>query len=218
MLKLTLRPGDFIDVGENIRVVFSSGSSNNIHLLIDAPKDVNVSKLYDDAGNELSAAEAATATGEVYADKDQSLKVADTGAAAKTAGFIRDETVNVDLSFNLHVGADNKISVTVEHMSSAGLGVSGLMVNSEDDATNAINTISEAIQKVSSQRSLLGAVQNRLEHTIANLDNVVENTTSAESRIRDADMAEEMVEYSKNNILAQAGQFMLAQGVLSLLG
>ena len=187
-----------------------------------------VSKLYDKTGKELSAAEAAANADEVYADKDKKLKVADTGAAAKTAGFTRDETVNADLSFNLHVGADpsadNKISVTVENMSSAGLGVSGLKVDSEDDATNAINTISDAIQKVSSQRSSLGAVQNRLEHTIANLDNVVENTTSAESRIRDVDMAEEMVEYSKNNILAQAGQSMLAQanqatqGVLSLLG
>ena len=85
------------------------------------------------------------------------------------------------------------------------------------------DTIKESIQKVSDQRSALGAVQNRLEHTISNLDNVVENTTSAESRIRDTDMAEEMVTYSKNNILQQAGQSMLAQanqanqGVLSLL-
>ena len=82
----------------------------------------------------------------------------------------------------------------------------------------------DAISKVSSQRSALGAVQNRLEHTISNLDNVAENTTSAESAIRDTDMATEMVNYSKNNILAQAGQSMLAQanqsnqGVLSLLG
>ncbi len=91
------------------------------------------------------------------------------------------------------------------------------------DATYAIDAISDAIATVSSQRSALGAVQNRLEHTIANLDNVVENTTSAESRIRDTDMAEEMVNYSKNSILQQAGQSMLAQanqanqGVLSLL-
>ena len=98
-----------------------------------------------------------------------------------------------------------------------------LKVSTEDDATVAIDTIAAAIQKVSSQRSALGAVQNRLEHTIDNLDNVVENTTAAESRIRDTDMAEEMVNYSKNNILAQAGQSMLAQanqstqGVLSLL-
>ena len=83
--------------------------------------------------------------------------------------------------------------------------------------------ITDALSKVSEQRSSLGAIQNRLEHTIANLNNVVENTTAAESRIRDTDMAEEMVEFSKNNILAQAGQSMLAQanqstqGVLSLL-
>jgi len=131
------------------------------------------------------------------------------------------------LEFKLHVGAvDNKIGVKIEAMSAKGIGVdvlSGSGLKTQDDATNAIDTISNAIQKVSSQRSALGAVQNRLEHTIANLDNVVENTTSAESRIRDTDMAEEMVTYSKNNILAQAGQSMLAQanqstqGVLSLL-
>ena len=90
-------------------------------------------------------------------------------------------------------------------------------------ATYAIDAIAQALQKVSNQRSELGAIQNRLEHSIANLDNVVENTTAAESRIRDTDMADEMVRYSKNNILAQAGQSMLAQanqstqGVLSLL-
>ena len=96
-------------------------------------------------------------------------------------------------------------------------------VDTYDIANNSITAIQEAINKVSSQRSALGAIQNRLEHTIANLDNVSENTQSAESRIRDTDMASEMVEYSKNNILAQAGQSMLAQGnqstqgVLSLL-
>ncbi len=131
------------------------------------------------------------------------------------------------LSLNLHVGADstdnNKIKLEIESMSAASLGVDGLKVDTEESATSAIDTITAAIQKVSDQRSKLGAVQNRLEHTISNLDNVVENTTSAESRIRDTDMAEEMVSYSKNNILMQAGQSMLAQanqqnqGVLSLL-
>ena len=134
---------------------------------------------------------------------------------------------NDALSFNLHVGADadmtNKITVNIDSMNSAGLGVKGIKADTEQDATYAIDAIADAISTVSSQRSALGAVQNRLEHTINNLDNVVENTTSAESRIRDTDMAEEMVNYSKNNILAQAGQSMLAQanqsnqGVLSLL-
>ena len=133
------------------------------------------------------------------------------------------------LSFSLHVGSDadmtNKINVDIETMNSSYLGIKGINVNDDTGVagTYAIDAISDAISKVSSQRSALGAVQNRLEHTIDNLDNVVENTETAESRIRDTDMAEEMVNYSKNNILAQAGQSMLAQanqsnqGVLSLL-
>ena len=130
-------------------------------------------------------------------------------------------TVADKLSFSLHVGADadmtNKINVDIESMSAAGLGIKGLNVkdDSGNAATYAIDAIADAVAKVSAQRSALGAVQNRLEHTIANVDNVVENTTSAESRIRDTDMAEEMVNYSKNNILAQANQSN--QGVLSLL-
>ena len=138
-------------------------------------------------------------------------------------------TVADTLSFNLHVGADadmtNKITVDIDVMNSANLGVKGLNVTDATGtaATYAVDAISDAIAKVSSQRSALGAVQNRLEHTIDNLDNISENTSSAESRIRDTDMAKEMVNYSKNNILAQAGQSMLAQanqsnqGVLSLL-
>ena len=138
-------------------------------------------------------------------------------------------SVAESLSFNLHVGADadltNKINVNIETMNSAYLGIKNLNVTDKTGtaATYAVDAIADAVAKVSSQRSALGAVQNRLEHTIDNLDNVVENTTAAESRIRDTDMAEEMVNYSKNNILAQAGQSMLAQanqstqGVLSLL-
>ncbi len=142
-------------------------------------------------------------------------------------------TIPKALSFNLHVGSDadmtNKIGVNIETMSSAFLGIEGISVVGANDAapgtqaTYAIDAVANALQKVSEQRSALGAVQNRLEHTVSNLDNVVENTTASESRIRDTDMAEEMVEYSKNNILMQAGQSMLAQantstqGVLSLL-
>ena len=127
-----------------------------------------------------------------------------------------------DLSFELQVGADgtpnNKITLNISNMSARGLGVNGISVAGSDDtnAIAAIDTIKEAIQKISTQRSALGAVQNRLEHTINNLDNVVENTTAAESQIRDTDMAAEMVKFSNNNILAQANQ--ANQGVLSLLG
>ena len=131
------------------------------------------------------------------------------------------------LQVGLHVGADatnnNQITMNIETMSAKGLGISGVRVDDADSALRAIETIAAALQKVSAQRSDLGAVQNRLEHTINNLDNVVENTTSAESAIRDTDMASTMVQYSNNNILAQAGTSMLAQAnqsnqsVLSLL-
>ena len=155
------------------------------------------------------------------------------GAAAPADGSFKITTGKAEvansLSFSLHVGADadmtNKIQVNIDAMDAASLGIKGLNVKdaSGNAATYAIDAIADAVSKVSAQRSALGAVQNRLEHTIANVDNVVENTTTAESRIRDTDMAEEMVNYSKNNILAQAGQSMLAQanqsnqGVLSLL-
>ena len=199
-----------------------------------------VTKLYDKNGKEVSAQNIQDSKNADGTAADN-YYTSNAGLAGKTAqpstnmeiekdaakNFTKGYEVNGSISFNLHVGADsaddNKIAVKIESMSAKGIGVYGLKVDTEDDATAAIDRIAEAVQKVSSQRSTLGAAQNRLEHTIANLDNVVENTTSAESRIRDTDMAQEMVNYSKNNILAQAGQSMLAQanqsnqGVLSLL-
>ncbi|WP_022761392.1 flagellin N-terminal helical domain-containing protein [Butyrivibrio sp. AD3002] len=173
----------------------------------------------------------------VDAKKQGSVAVAVNGGTTTSNGTlytfsITKQTAHVakDLGLQLHVGADadmsNKITVGVEVMSAANLGIQNLNVVDSTGvaATYAIDAIEDAVKKVSEQRSALGAVQNRLEHTIKNVDNVVENTTAAESRIRDTDMAEEMVTYSKNNILAQAGQSMLAQanqsnqGVLSLLG
>lgn len=192
-----------------------------------------VTKLYDKKGNAVTAeqikakqaADGTDASTDGYFTSEGGKGVAVTATAA--AAFTESYDVNGAISFSLHVGADsasdNKIAVKIDSMSAKGIGVYGLKVDTEDDATAAIDRIAEAVQKVSSQRSTLGAAQNRLEHTISNLDNVVENTTSAESRIRDTDMAQEMVNYSKNNILAQAGQSMLAQanqsnqGVLSLL-
>ena len=129
---------------------------------------------------------------------------------------------------SFHVGSDadmtNKIMVNLYEMNTVTIGIGNLDVGTEDSATSGITLCGKAIKYVSQIRSYYGAIQNRLEHTVANLDNVVENTEAAESRIRDTDMADEMVNYSKNNILAQAGQAMLAQansstqGVLSLLG
>ena len=185
-------------ISENSLENYFTMNGNAVDALSGAPK------LYDAVGNEVNAT---TAKADINSLKD----------------------VTADLTVKLHVGADattnNQISINIASMSAKGLGVNGLKVDGTDEtnALSAIDTIKASIQKVSDQRSALGAVQNRLEHTISNLDNVVENTTSAESRIRDTDMAEEMVNYSKNNILQQAGQSMLAQanqanqGVLSLL-
>ena len=157
-------------------------------------------------------------------DDEVKVKLA-IGASGSTALSSSEKALILSFQVGADTTAENKIEVSLESMSAKGIGVNGLQVNGTDstNADAAVKTIATAIQKVSTQRSALGAVQNRLEHTINNLDNVVENTTSAESQIRDTDMATEMVKYSNNNILAQAGQAMLAQsnqanqGVLSLL-
>ena len=191
----------------------------------------------DEAAGKFTVKDKADGTIEIEATSDKKVNsdiIKDTAFSVKSSGV---------LTLNLHVGADstadNQISVDIKQMSADVLGLKTgnsttgdktgdldtLLVNGKDDtnARAAIDTIASALQEVSKQRSALGAAQNRLEHTISNLDNVVENTTSAESSIRDTDMATEMVKYSNNNILAQAGQAMLAQanqsnqGVLSLL-
>ncbi len=129
---------------------------------------------------------------------------------------------------NLQVGAEagQFISISIQNMNCSNLGIGDLAINGTDNsnAQSAIGAIKNALASVSSQRADLGAVQNRLEHTIKNLDNIVENTTAAESQIRDTDMATEMVQFSNNQILLQAGTSMLAQSnqsnqsILSLLG
>jgi len=126
---------------------------------------------------------------------------------------------------NLQVGAleNQKITISIGTMNAKALGVGSLDVKSFTKAGAAMTLIQKAISKVSGQRSDLGALQNRLEHTVNNLDNISENTQTAESRIRDTDMASEMVQYSATSIIQQAGQSMLAQansqtqGVLSLI-
>ena len=183
-------------------------------------KVISAKKAYDMIAEELQKASS------IGTDVAATVTNDGNGKYTITQGTVEAKEV---LTFNLHVGSDadmtNKITIDIDAMDAAGLGIKGLDISDDsgNSATYAIDAIADAISKVSAQRSALGAVQNRLEHTIANLDNIVENTTAAESRIRDTDMAEMMVEYSKNNILAQAGQSMLAQanqatqGVLSLL-
>ena len=173
------------------------------------------------------------------AESDLNSAKADTYVYDSTSGKWTGKNTNTELTVSL----DNTASTAGKTIADGsaitiGEGVTGhtkgaeipgsvkdlsLKVDSFEHAGTAMKQIQDAIDKVSTQRATLGAVQNRLEHTIANLDNVSENTQAAESRIRDTDMAKEMVTYSKNNILAQAGQSMLAQanqsnqGVLSLL-
>ena len=212
---------------------------------------VSENKLYDKDGKEVSGMglykyfnENGDYRGGLYADKDATKKIteqkmladATTPASLYFGGFISNlsEKVVAPLTFNVHAGSDsdltNRISATIDTMSAAGLGVNklkstsiGIVDETGDNAREAIDVVGEALKIVSTQRSILGAVQNRLEHTISNLDNVVENTTAAESAIRDTDMAEEMVKFSNNQVLMQAGQSILAQanqanqGVLSLL-
>ena len=204
--------------------------------------DKSEGQLYDAQGNAVSAVGLRDYYNQFGIYREGSLFEDNEGSSAiKTAASISQYVnktitrVADDLSFSLHVGADsaseNKITATIKSLTAAALGVdalkrsqAGIVDATGAKATDAIDVIADALQVISTQRSALGAVQNRLEHTIKNLDNVVENTTSAESTIRDTDMATEMVKYSNNNILAQAGQSMLAQanqanqGVLSLLG
>ena len=201
---------------------------------------INADKLSDDAAGEFTAVPDTATAGKITLTSAEQKALKDT-TKFQTGNFtVKSSGV---LTLKLHVGADstadNQISVDIKQMSASVLGLKTgnsttggktgdldtLLVNGKDDenARDAIDTIASALQEVSKQRSALGAAQNRLEHTISNLNNVVENTTSAESSIRDTDMATEMVKYSNNNILAQAGQAMLAQanqsnqGVLSLL-
>ena len=166
-----------------------------------------------------------------YIQSELTQLMAEISRVATTTTF--NEQCLLDGSFTgkkLQVGAesgtDQVISISISAMSASGLGLTATTIKVSDHtaAQNSIQAIKSAIKQVNTQRSNLGAIQNRLEHTIANLDNVVENTTAAESRIRDTDMAAEMVKFSNRNILQQAGQAMLAQanqsnqGVLSLLG
>jgi flagellin len=196
----------------------AEGALNEVHSILQ-----RMNELTTQAANDTNTSDDRSAiTDEIVALKDEIDRV------SKTTQF---NTMNLlDGSFkdkNLQVGSLGEttqvISVSISSMSSTSLGVNDLKVTSHTNAQNSMSLVQAAIKAVSKQRSALGAIQNRLEHTIANLDNVSENTQAAESRIRDTDMAKEMVEYSKNNILAQAGQSMLAQanqsnqGVLSLL-
>jgi len=163
-----------------------------------------------------------------YLDQEVTALKAEIDRIADSTTFNEQNLLNGDFkNKKIQVGSENGnvIEISIDEMSTSELGIDSATVSGADQTNSkaAIDSIKAAIEKVSAQRSDLGAYQNRLEHTVKNLDNVVENTQAAESQIRDTDMANEMVKYSNNQILQQAGQAMLAQsnqanqGVLSLL-
>lgn len=155
-------------------------------------------------------------------------EVAVTMGATAGAGLGADAALGKGEGLTFQIGAngveDQRLTVNISNMGATALGVAGLDISKQEGANEAINKIDDAIKTVSTQRAELGAVQNRLEHTVNNLTTTEENLTSAESQIRDTDMAKEMIKYTKSNILQQASQSMLAQanqqpqGVLQLLG
>jgi len=200
----------------------AEGALNEAHSILQ-----RMNELATQAANDTNTSADRTAI-----KKELEALVSELDRIASTTQF---NTMNLlDGSFtskNLQVGAlaGQKISINISNMNASSLGLKAngkmsISVSTFAKAGSAITKIQSAISKISAQRSALGAIQNRLEHTIANLDTTAENAQAAESRIRDTDMADSMVEYSKNQILAQAGQSMLAQanqstqGVLSLLG
>ena len=159
---------------------------------------------------------------QVTGEDKKSIKASYDGAALNTvadkAGVTAVDAVISEGKVNLQVGANAKQNMSIEigDMRAEALEITnnagkGLSIESADDANAAVSKFDAALNKVSSQRANLGAIQNRLEYTISNLDNTAENLTSAESTLRDVDMASEMMEYSKNNILNQAAQAMISQ-------
>jgi len=168
-----------------------------------------------------------TNTDREYLDQEFQALKSEINRVASTTTFNEQNLLDGTFSNkNLQVGAEagQYIKISITAMSCQTIGVNNASISQASTASSSITSIKSALASVSKQRSDLGAIQNRLEHTISNLDNVVENTTAAESQIRDTDMATEMVAYSNNNILAQAGTSMLAQAnqanqsVLSILG
>jgi len=192
-----------------------NGTAGNISLKVEEQADVSIAT----GGTTIASVTGATSSSGVFEIGGFDLNVDDT----LVAGSSTLQLANNSLTFHIGANKDQTMRAAIQEMSSTKLGVGSLNVKTQSGAENAIKTLDDAIQKVSSERSKLGAYQNRLEHTINNLGTSSENLSAAESRIRDVDMAKEMMEFTKNNILQQAAQAMLAQanqlpqGVLQLL-
>lgn len=199
----------------------AEGALNEVHSMLQ-----RMSELAVQASNGTNAAEDRTALdNEVQQLKTEIQRVGTTTQFNKMDILAGDFSSNAEKTLQVGANQDQVITIAISALTSTvGSALDDTVkVGTASDAQSSITIIQNSITNLSALRSKLGALQNRLEHTVANLDNISENTQSAESRIRDTDMAEEMVQYSKNNILQQAGQSMLAQanqanqGVLSLL-
>ena len=198
----------------------AEGALHEVHDMLQ-----RINELCVKAANDTYASEDRT-----YIQEEIDQIVSEVNRIAETTSFNEKKLLNGSFTGRVfHVGADSdsqsQISITIATMTASVLSIASITVTGStgSNAVAGIASIKAAITKLNSERSKLGAIQNRLEHTVNNLDNIVENTQAAESTIRDTDMAAEMVKFSNNNILAQAGQAMLAnsnqanQGVLSLL-
>jgi flagellin len=199
----------------------AEGALNEVHSMLQ-----RMSELAVQASNGTNASQDRTALdNEVQQLKTEIERVGTTTQFNKMDILTGEFSSNNEKTLQVGANQDQVITIAISALTSTvGSALDATVkVGTASAAQSSITIIQNSITNLSALRSKLGALQNRLEHTVANLDNISENTQSAESRIRDTDMAEEMVQYSKNNILQQAGQSMLAQanqanqGVLSLL-
>lgn len=217
-------------VGSNQEILLTSAASafGNAALTI-GPGDVQGTDAVITFDDEIAATDI-VATGnniEVVSGDYQGLKLRLDGDLMSATNTANDASFTIDSnnSLTMQIGANESqtMSISVGDVRADALGLTGIDITTSENAQTSITTINDAITSVSNERAKLGAVQNRLEHTIANLDTSAENLQASESRIRDVDMAKEMMEFTKNNILQQAAQSMLAQanqapqGVLQLL-
>jgi len=196
----------------------AEGALNETHAILQRIRELAV-QAANDTNTDNDRAELQKEVDQLLQEID---RIADT-TQFNTKNLLDGSLSGSGLIFHIGANKDQNVTLTISSMRTSGLGVSGLKIDSQSGANAAIATIDTAIDKVSSERAKLGAMQNRLEHTVNNLGASAENLTAAESRIRDVDMAKEMMEFTKNSILTQAAQAMLAQanqlpqGVLQLL-
>lgn len=233
-----------IVVGDTIEVSYVIDGVTKTDTIAVTAGTEDIADLYGGAALSVDGAGAVTANGEIQvtaaatgyagAINGLTINVKDSNGVVKSdasnalSSFSETTAATVDhtdsqATFQIGANSNQSIQLSIKDMGSAALGIKDLDIGTQDEANVAINVIDAASQKVSAERSKLGAVQNRLEHTINNLNTSSENLTAAESRVRDVDMAKEMMTFTKNNILTQASQAMLAQanqqpqGVLQLL-